>query len=252
MNIEDLTKTQLLLLTILVNFIISIATGVLVVSMLDQSPAPITQTVQQIVDHTIETISTPIAAPIITTGKPAPAPQTPEQQLTAAIAADGARTVLIYKGATTSPALAFGVYLPKSRAVATTFTYQLPKEATIMFSDGSTADASLSKNGATVAIYGFSDTATLPQAPAANPIPLASLKQGQTVIGLTKDRAAVTGIISKVDAASGIDTTLNTVPAGAGVVDLSGNIIGISAGDGTVLTADKIMTLLETPAAPAP
>ena len=250
MNIEDLTKTQLLLLTILVNFIISIATGVLVISMLDQSPAPITQTVQQIVDHTIETISTPIASPI-TPAKPGPTSQTPEQLLTSAIAADGARTVLIYKGATSSPALAFGVYLPKSRAVATTFTLQLPKEVTIMFSDGSTADASLSKNGDAIAIYGFSDTAKLPAAPAANPVAIGDLKQGQTVIGLTKDREAVTGIISKVSA-SGIMTTLAGVPAGAGAVDLSGAIVGVSAGDGTLYSTDSIMALLETPAAAAP
>ena len=244
MNIEDLTKTQLLLLTILVNFIISIATSVLVVSMLDQSPAPITQTVQQIVDHTIETISTPIAP--ATPSKSTPAVQTPEQQLTSAIATDGARTVLIFRGATTTPAIAFGVYLPKSRAVATAFTFQLPKEATIMFSDGSSVDASLSKNGATVAIYGFSDMAKLPAAPAANPVAASSLKQGQTVIGLTKDRGAVTGIISKVGD-TGIDTTLAGVPAGAGVVDLAGNVVGISAGDGSVLSTDKIMSLLEAP-----
>lgn len=250
MDIEDLTKTQLLLLTILVNFIVSIATGVLVVSMLDQSPAPITQTVQQIVDHTIETISTPISSPILS--NPAPATATPEQQLTSAIAADGARTVLIYKqDATTSPAIAFGVYLPKSRAVATTFSLQLPKEVTIMFSNGSTADASLSKNGDAIAIYGFSDTAMLPNAAAANPIAIGDLKQGESVVGLTKDRAAITGIISKVGD-SGIITSLAGIPAGAGVVDLTGSVVGVSAGDGTLYSTDSIMSLLETPAQPSP
>ncbi|MDB5265778.1 MAG: hypothetical protein JWM39_491 [Parcubacteria group bacterium] len=250
MNIEDLTKTQLLLLTILVNFIVSIATGVLVISMLDQSPAPITQTVQQIVDHTIETISTPIASPI--TVKPLPTAASPEQQLTSAIAADNSRTVLIYRqNATTSPALAFGVYLPKSRAVATTFSLQLPKEVTIMFPNGSTADASLSKNGDTIAIYGFSDAATLPAAPAASPVAIGDLMQGETVIGLTKDKAALTGIISKVDK-TGIVTSLSGVPAGAGMVDLAGNVVGVSAGDGRLYSTDSIMSLLETPAAPAP
>jgi len=250
MNIEDLTKTQLLLLTILVNFIVSIATGVLVISMLDQSPAPITQTVQQIVDHTIETISTPISSPI-GINKPAPAAPTQEQRLTAALAADGARTVLIHKNSTTSPAIAFGVYLPKSRAIATALVAQLPKEAVIAFADGSSAPASLSKQGATVAIYGFSDDAVLPDAPATNPVASTDLKQGQTVIGLTKDRAAVTGIISKVDAA-GISTSLSGIPAGAAVVDLSGSLVGIASPSGIVLSADKIMMLLETPAAPAP
>ncbi|KND50800.1 MAG: hypothetical protein AB202_00125 [Parcubacteria bacterium C7867-007] len=244
MDIEDLTKTQLLMLTILVNFILSIATGVLVISMLDQSPAPITQTVQQIVDHTIETISAPISSPIVI-NKPAPATPTQEQQLTAAVAADGARTVLIHKNSTSTPAIAFGLYLPKSRAVATSAGVPLPKEVLIAFADGSAAEASLSKQGTGITIYGFADDATLPEAPAANPVAAADLKQGQTVVALTKDRAAITGIISKVDA-SGITTTLTSVPAGAGVVDLSGNVIGIGSPSGILYPTDRIMALLES------
>ncbi|KND49476.1 MAG: hypothetical protein AB203_00120 [Parcubacteria bacterium C7867-008] len=244
MDIEDLTKTQLLLLTILVNFILSIATGVLVISMLDQSPAPITQTVQQIVDHTIETISTPISSPIVIT-KPSPTTPTQEQQLTAAVAADNARTVLIYKNSTSTPALAYGVYLPKSRAVATSASAPLPKEALIAFADGSTVEASLSKQGTGITIYGFADAAILPTAPAANPVAAADLKQGQTIVALTKDRAAIIGIISKVDA-TGITTNLAGVPAGAGVVDLSGNVIGIGSPSGILLPTDRIMAVLES------
>ena len=40
-------------------------------------------------------------------------------QTVTTIAADAARTVLIFKGSTSTPAIAYGVYLPKSRAVAT-------------------------------------------------------------------------------------------------------------------------------------
>lgn len=247
MNIEDLNKTQLLMLTVLVNFIVSIATGVLVISMLDQSAAPVTQTVQQIVDHTIETISTPIQV----AGKPTPSQPTPEQQLTAAISADVARTVLIYHGATTTPAIATGVYLPKSRAVATATGPALMKEVTIVFPGGASAAASLSKQGNGVTIYGFSDTAVLPDAPAANPIKAADLKQGQTVIALTKDRAALTGILSKVDA-TGVTTSLVGVPVGAAAVDLMGDVIGISIANGMFLPTDRIMALLETPAPKAP
>lgn len=245
MNIEDLTKTQLLMLTVLVNFVVSIATGVLVISMLDQSSAPVTQTVQQIVDHTIETISTPIQ--IANPSKPTPAQPSQEQQLTAAVSADVARTVLIYHGATSTAPIATGVYLPKSRAVATATGSNLMKEVTIVFQNGSSADASLSKQGSGVTIYGFSDTAALPDGPAANPVAAANLKQGQTIIALTKEKAAVTGIISKVDA-TGITASITGIPAGAAAVDLSGNIIGIASASGIFISSDKIMTLLETPA----
>lgn len=243
MNIEDLSKSQLLLLTILVNFVVSIATGVLTISMLDQTPTTVTQTVNKIVDHTIETISTPL--PVV----PSKSAPTTEQLLTAAISADAARTVTIYQGATTTPAIAVGTYLPKSRAVATAFMADLPKEAIIEFPNGTTEPASLAHSGATVAIYGFSDTAKLPAAPASNLATAASLKQGQTVIAITKEFAAVTGIISKVDEA-GIHTSLSGIPAGAAAVDLSGNIIGIGSGsDGLFFTSDKIATLLAAPPA---
>lgn len=243
MNVEDLTKSQLLLLMVLVNFVVSIATGVLTVSLLSQAPTTVTQTVNKIVDHTIETVSTPIQ---IMGPKQTPAPNAPssEQLLTAAVSAEAARSVLIHKGATTTPAIAFGVYLPKSRAIATATVKGLPQEATISFADGTSAAASISKGNDTVTIYGFSDTAKLPEAPAAGLPKVSTLKAGQTVIALTKDSDAITGIISRVDEL-GIHSSLAEVPVGAGVVDISGSVIGMgSILSGTIISADSIAQLL--------
>ena len=58
MNIDDLSKSQLLLLTLLVNFVMSIATGIVTVSLMQQAPPAIAQTVNRIVEHTIETVAT--------------------------------------------------------------------------------------------------------------------------------------------------------------------------------------------------
>lgn len=251
MNIEDLSKAQLLLLTVMVNFVVSIATGVLTVSLLDQAPVQVSQGVDRIVEHTIQTIATPIQVvnPIksIATGSATPAP-TPEQQMTAAVGADLARTVLIYKGATTTPSLAFGTYLPKSRAVVTATTDALPDEAIIQFSDGSTLPASASHSSTNITVYGFADEAKLPQAPDAALVDTGKLKQGQTLVALTKDSAAVTGIISKVGASGSIETNLAGVPAGAGVVDLAGRVVGIGAGGSTLISGDAINALLQAPA----
>ncbi len=243
MNIEDLSKTQLLLLTILVNFITAIATAVMTVSLLDQAPPTVTQTVNRIVERTVEQATQAAPLPGIVTKETTVVIKN-EDLLSAAIGADAARTVLIRKGATSTPVLAVGTFLPKSRAVVTATVAGLPKEATISFPDGTSVEASLSKPGATLTVYGFSDTEVLPNAPVPDLIAAADLKQGQTLISLTRDNSAITGIISKVDA-EGIHSNVTGVPAGAAAVNISGDIIGIATSvPGLFAPADKISILL--------
>ena len=56
MDIEKLTKHQIILLTLLVSFVTSIATGIVTVSLMDQAPAGVTKVVNQIVEKTIERV----------------------------------------------------------------------------------------------------------------------------------------------------------------------------------------------------
>jgi len=242
MNIEDLTKSQLLLLTVLVNFVTAIATAVLTVSLLAETPTTVTQTVNRIVDHTIETVTMQVPAG----GTKDTGGSRDEELLTSAVASNVARTVKISRDSK-GEVIATGVYLPKSRAIATSRVVALPREIFVTFADGSSAEASLSNNSDTIGIFGFSDTAILPNAPAAEPIASTELKLGQTVIALAEGGNVVTGIISKVDA-DGVTTTLPLIPAGAGVVSLAGNVVGIGSGSpGLLIGADGIMTLLSAP-----
>ncbi|MFZ1074880.1 MAG: hypothetical protein WAN50_00690 [Minisyncoccia bacterium] len=241
-DIEGLSKSQLILLTILVNFVTSIATAILTVSLLDHAPAVVTQTVNRVVEHTIETVASAVPAPIIQS--PAPSNQ---DLVTAAISADEARMVAIYseKDGTTTPAVSYGTYLSKSRAVATASQDALPKEAIIEFPDGSHIPASISHEGNGITVYGFADATALPKISSPVLLDDGSLKLGETVLALGVDGSAATGIVSRVSS-KGVYTTLPDIGTGSAAVDLSGNLIGISAGGqaGLLIGANVITDLL--------
>lgn len=56
MDIEELNKTQIILLTLLVSFITSIATGIVTVSLMNQVPKIVTDTVHKVIEKTVERV----------------------------------------------------------------------------------------------------------------------------------------------------------------------------------------------------
>jgi hypothetical protein len=246
MNIEELSKAQLILLTILVNFVMSVATSIMTVSLLDQAPQVVTQAINRVVDRTVERVVQ--AVPAVAPSSPAPSNQ---ELVMNAIASQAARTVGFYpaRSGTSSPAIAVGTYLSKSRVVVTAARESLMRDMLIEFSGGKTALGTLvtAKNG--IAIYGFATNAALPEAPATSLVITKDLRLGQTVLAISADGSAATGIVAKVTD-NAVNTTLPDIGLGSAVVDISGNLIGLSAGEsGALIPSSVISQLLATPAA---
>jgi hypothetical protein len=242
MNIEELSKSQLILLTILVNFVTSVATGILTVSLLDHAPTVVSTTVNRVVERTIETVAQAAPAAIVQ----APAPST-QDLVTSAIGEAATRAVAIYaeRTGTSTPAVAIGTFLPKARAVVTAAQTALPENAVIAFAGNVYAEASLTRQDNGVAIYRFVEGSVLPKATEPILVTSNNLKLGQTALAITADGSAATGIVARVGS-DGVFTTLPDIGAGSAAVDLSGNLIGIGAGvtPGRLIGSDTINALL--------
>lgn len=241
MDIEDLSKTQLLLLTILVNFVIAIATAVMTVSLLDQAPTAVTQTVNRIVENTIETVTTQV--PVINDSS---APST-EELLTASIASNISRTVDIRRSAG-GEVIGRGFFIVTSRAILTIpSTIPLPDEISVTFSEGTVATATRIRDDGRIVMYQIADGVTLPKVRSAELVASESLKPGQTLIGIASDGSVATGLLTKIDA-NGIQSDVPVLPAGSVLFTLSGDIAGMSAGTAAIIPAEFIGTLLAPPA----
>ncbi len=54
---EELTKHQIVLVTLLVSFITSVATGIVTVSLVEQAPQGVTQTINRVIERTVEKVA---------------------------------------------------------------------------------------------------------------------------------------------------------------------------------------------------
>ena len=252
MDIEQLTKSQIVLLTLLVSFVTSIATGIVSVSLLQQAPPSVTQTVNRVVEHTVERVvpkETQVATVI-----------TQEKTVTVK-ASDQIASAVSRARPSVVPVVSIGIdgKVGKvfTRGVAVSDHY-VATDATGVLKNGSYALLSgtdtmpltlvtIDKEH-NVALFGASSTTTKLTAAT---LGTGAVNLGQTVIALTGTDAlkVLDGIASAVDESTmefETNVSKDTLTPGTAFTNTDGAIIGMYTGDAShIVPASALVTLVK-------
>ncbi len=244
---EDLTKQQIVLVTLLVSFVTSIATGIVTVSLMEQAPKAMTQTINHVVEHTIERVvpAENQAAAVVT--KETVVVST-EDQVVKAVAKNTAKVVKIrvFKyGVAESLYLAQGLIVSADGLVITDMSVADPNATyEAVLSDGTRLPLQYKKDtDAGISLFKIQIPEDKKKTVTLSPAVFAdsdSLKLGQNVIALSgKDSTSVSiGIIQNLDATTSTSTKnkyqkiATTIEAGQSLLgspllNLNGEVVGI-------------------------
>lgn len=261
MDLEQLTKHQVVLLTLLVSLVTSIATGIVTVSLMNQAPQSVTRTINQIVEHTVQTV-----VPDTTQGAAVAATVTTEKTIVVKdddLAAQSIGSVqkaivrLTKRGG--EELIARGVIVD-TKGTALTDSDSLinsgTKEFDAILSDGTRVQVSVlslvaSTSIATVVVNFGTSTAAAP-APIADST---KLRLGQSIIrigGKGVDSVG-TGVIATLPGKSGVvEASITSVTPGSVLISIFGEVIGLATTDSLAEGGDyySIATLPTPPAIP--
>ncbi len=261
MDLEHLTKHQIMLLTLLVALVTSIATGIVTVSLLNQQPQGVTRTINQIVERTVQTVvpatqDAAAAAPTTVTTKTV---VVKDSDLTTQSIATVQKSIVRITVKGGEELVARGVIID-SKGTALTDSDSLAESGATSF------DAILS-DGTRVSISKVSDatssslaivTVNVGTSTAAAPATLADaskLQLGQSVIriggkGIDTVGQGVIATLLSTDNPTFIEASVSSATPGSLIMDIFGNVIGIATTDSLDQGSDYY-TIATIPATPA-
>lgn len=254
---EDLNKTQIILLCLLVSFVTSIGTGIISFSLLSEVPQTVTQTINRVVERTIEKV-----VPAITSDK------TPTKETTVVVKEEDliidaigkiSQNIVRIKFGAEETFYGLGLIVSKDGLIVADkklFDLNIAYKATL--ADGSTFSLLpiSPKDGSSVVFFNIAkikqdtDTATFASAILSDSD---KLQLGQSVIAIAgvKSLSVATGRIStleKIDEKSPLsliktDVVIKDNAFGGPILNLSGEVIGLNTANITDLQSGNFIPI---------
>jgi len=252
MDIEKLNKSQIVLLTLLVSFVTSIATGIVTVSLIDQTPPAITQSVSRIVRETVQSAVPAAVGQPAAAAQPKTEPPPAQPSLSELIARADRSIVRLYGGPASAPVfLGLGVVLDNSGTVVTDADALGALDAvTATLSDGTSTPM--------IATTRIPSSGLAYLEPAASTTDVrfvpASLAGTQPLVGDTivafadkSDLRIASGLVLALADSTQPDIATNVLPTaiikGSPIINVQGEFLGLSTGAARQQDASSFMPI---------
>ncbi len=237
---ENLSKQQIVLLSILVSFVTSIATGIMTVSLLQEAPPVVTQTVNRVVERTVEKVIPQVVE--LKPGKTIVERETvvvkEDELVPVAVEKNGTAIVRVYTKGTEAGAqekfFSVGLVVGKGTSLITPRMEPSPYvTVTGLFSDGIRRSLSFATSSGALSLWSFDRKVGSPEFSTVTFGRVSSLRLGQTIIAIGGgDQNEVSiGIITSFDTSSTtithIQTNVGASLPGTPLISLSGHVVGL-------------------------